>query len=68
LTDIAGDVKGKMINGWIHIALSGSSWKETGLNVETTNGGLDLLIPETYAAHIDSGTINGNFRSNIAAL
>lgn len=68
LTDVAGNVKGRTTNGGLHIELSGNTWKGSGLDVETTNGGVHLSIPETYAAHIETGTVNGGFRSDIAAL
>jgi hypothetical protein len=68
LTDVAGDVKGRTTNGGVNVALAGSSWKGSGLDVITTNGGVHLSMPETYAANIETGTTNGGFRSNIPAL
>lgn len=68
LTELAGNVKGRTTNGGVHINLSGNSWKGAGLDVETTNGGVHLSIPETYAARIETGTVNGGFKSDIAAL
>jgi DUF4097 and DUF4098 domain-containing protein YvlB len=68
LSDVAGDVKGKTTNGGLHIELTGNSWKGAGLDVETTNGGVHLSLPETYAAHIETGTVNGGYRSNINSL
>lgn len=68
LTELAGNVKGRTTNGGLHITLSGNSWKGSGLDVETTNGGVHLSIPETYAARIETGTVNGGFKSDIAAL
>ncbi|HXH69623.1 MAG TPA: DUF4097 family beta strand repeat-containing protein [Pyrinomonadaceae bacterium] len=68
LNDVAGDVKGKTANGGVSINLAGNSWKGGGLNVETTNGGVHLSIPETYAAHIETGTVNGGFNSEIGQL
>ncbi|MGI8813143.1 MAG: DUF4097 family beta strand repeat-containing protein [Pyrinomonadaceae bacterium] len=68
LSDIAGDVEGRTTNGGVNVALSGNSWKGTGLDVQTSNGGVRLEIPENYAANIETGTTNGGFRSNIAAL
>ncbi|MDQ6788153.1 MAG: hypothetical protein M3033_15215, partial [Acidobacteriota bacterium] len=38
------------------------------LDVQTTNGGVRLSLPETYAAHIETGTVNGGFKSDISAL
>lgn len=68
LNDVAGDVKGKTTNGGVSVALSGNSWKGNGLNVETTNGGVNLEIPETYAAHVETGTVNGGFKSDVSQL
>ncbi len=68
LKDVAGDVKGRTTNGGVNVALAGNGWKGSGLEVITTNGGVHLSMPETYAANIETGTTNGGFRSNIPAL
>ncbi len=68
LDDVAGDVKGRTANGGVHVELSGSSWKGSGLDVQTTNGGVHLSIPENFAARVETGTVNGGFKSDIAAL
>jgi len=68
LRDVAGDVKGRTTNGGVHVALSGSGWKGNGLNLQTTNGGVHLEISESYQARIETGTVNGGFKSDIAAL
>jgi hypothetical protein len=68
LNDVAGDVKGKTTNGGVNVSLFGNSWKGSGLDVQTSNGGVHLTLPETYAANIETGTVNGGFRSDIASL
>ncbi len=68
LSDVAGAVRGKTQNGGVHVELSGSGWKGSGLDLQTTNGGIHLSIPETYQARIETDTVNGGFRSDIAAL
>lgn len=68
LTDVAGDVKGRTTNGGVSINLSGNSWKGSGLDVETTNGGVHLSMPETYAARVETRTVNGGFKSDISQL
>lgn len=68
LRDVAGDVKGKTTNGGVSVELSGNSWKGNGLDVETKNGGVHLSMPETYAAHVETGTVNGGFKSEISQL
>ncbi len=37
---------------------------ERGLNVETTNGGVNLEMPENYAARLETRTVNGGFTSD----
>lgn len=68
LKNLAGEVRGKTRNGGLNIALSGNTWTGAGLDVETTNGGINLSLPENYAANLETGTVNGGFKSNIAAL
>lgn len=68
LSDVAGAVKGRTTNGGVNVMLSGNTWKGSGLDVTTSNGGVHLSMPETYAANIETGTVNGGFRSDIAAL
>lgn len=68
LSNLAGDVKGRTTNGGLHIELTGNTWKGSGLDVETTNGGVKLSMPQNYAASVETGTVNGGFKSDIAAL
>lgn len=68
LNDVAGSVKGRTTNGGLSVKLSGNSWKGSGLDVQTTNGGVNLSLSETYAARIETGTVNGGFKSDINAL
>jgi hypothetical protein len=59
LVNLAGDVKGRTSNGGIDVDLDGPSWRGEGLDVETSNGGVTLRIPEHYSAHLETGTVNG---------
>ena len=68
LSDLAGNVKGRTTNGGVSVTLAGNSWKGSGLDVETTNGGVHLVMPESYAARVETRTVNGGFRSDISAL
>jgi hypothetical protein len=68
LANLAGDVKGRTTNGGVHILLSGGSWRGSGLDVTTSNGGVHIEMPENYAAHVEMGTVNGGFHSDIPAL
>jgi DUF4097 and DUF4098 domain-containing protein YvlB len=61
LRRLAGDVKGRTTNGGLTIDLIGGGWEGEGIDVTTTNGGVTLLIPEGYSAHLQTGTVNGGF-------
>jgi len=68
LSEVSGSVRGRTTNGGVNVSLSGGSWKGSGLDVQTSNGGVHLSIPENYAANVEAGTVNGGFSSDIAAL
>lgn len=59
LTKLAGDVSGSTTNGGLEVVLAGRKWEGAGLDVRTTNGEVDLAIPEGYAAHLVASTVNG---------
>jgi hypothetical protein len=65
LTDLAGDVRGETHNGGLNVALGGSQWEGAGLDVETTNGGVTLMIPDGYNADLTTRTVNGGFRTEL---
>ena len=68
LENVAGTVKGLTTNGGVRVTLSGSTWKGSGLDVQTTNGGVNLILPANYAANIETGTVNGGMKSDLPAL
>lgn len=68
LKDIGGNVTGRTTNGGLHVTLAGGSWRGNGLDVETTNGGVHLNLPQSYAARVETGTVNGGFHSDFAQL
>ena len=59
LTGLSGDVRGRTSNGGVDVDLSGATWTGEGLDVETSNGGVRVKIPEQYSAHLETGTVNG---------
>lgn len=68
LSNVSGSVKGRTTNGGVNVTLAGNSWKGSGLDVQTTNGGVNLTLPATYAANIETGTVNGGYKSDIPSL
>jgi len=63
LRRVGGAVEGSTTNGGVSVELTGPSWQGEMLNVETTNGGVNLLMPEGYSAHFETSTVNGNVAS-----
>jgi Putative adhesin len=64
LSDVAGSVRGRTRNGGLNVALAGQRWDGEGLDVETTNGGVTLAIPDGYNAELETRTVNGSFRTD----
>lgn len=60
LRRIGGNVKGGTTNGGLNVELSGERWDGEALDVNTTNGGVSISIPENYSAHLETGTVNGH--------
>jgi len=59
LDGVAGNVRGRTTNGGVEAELTGKKWDGTGLDLETTNGGVRLRIPEDYSARLETKTVNG---------
>lgn len=68
LEGVAGNVKGVTQNGGVKVKLSGSSWQGQGLDVETQNGGVKISMSKNYRANIETGTVNGGFKSDFSEL
>ena len=64
LTDLAGNVRGSTRNGGLTVALGGRGWDGDGIDVETTNGGVTLSVPDGYNANLEARTVNGGFRTD----
>jgi hypothetical protein len=62
LQDIGGRVNGETRNGGLNVMLSGNRWDGEGLDVETSNGGVTLAIPDGYNAELETRTVNGGLR------
>lgn len=70
LNRLGGSVSGETVNGGLNVELTGSNWDGEGLDVKTTNGGLNVTVPENYSAHLETGTVNGglNISPSIAEV
>lgn len=62
LTRLAGDVRVHTTNGGLKVKLDGDGWRGRGLDANTTNGGVELLVPRGYSAELVTGTVNGSLK------
>lgn len=65
LKNLAGNVKGMTKNGGVNVDLDGNRWDGAGLDVTTTNGGVNVRVPENYSARLETGTVNGGMKTEI---
>jgi DUF4097 and DUF4098 domain-containing protein YvlB len=62
LRGVSGDVRGETTNGPLNVTLDGDQWRGPGLDLRTTNGPVNLEIPDGYSAQLETGTVNGGMR------
>jgi DUF4097 and DUF4098 domain-containing protein YvlB len=62
LRRLAGDVHGSTTNGGLSIVLAGTRWDGQQMDVETTNGGVTLAVPDNYSARLETSTVNGHVK------
>jgi DUF4097 and DUF4098 domain-containing protein YvlB len=62
LQDVGGRVNGETRNGGLDVRLNGTRWDGEGLDVQTSNGGVTLSIPDGYNAELETRTVNGGLR------
>ena len=64
LAHLGGDVRGATKNGGLDVVLAGDVWEGEGLDVETTNGGVNVEVPKDYSARLLMSTVNGRVRAD----
>jgi DUF4097 and DUF4098 domain-containing protein YvlB len=64
LRRVGGYVHGRTTNGGVSIELDGDRWEGQGLDVTTTNGGVNLRVPRNYSAQLEAHTSNGRINAD----
>lgn len=64
LDDLGGDVRARTVNGGVNVRLTGDHWEGQRLEVEATNGGVRLQVPESYNARLQAETSNGGLQTD----
>jgi hypothetical protein len=57
--NVQGELRGGTTNGGVSLTLDGDRWVGDGVDLETTNGGVTIFVPERYNARLETGTVNG---------
>jgi len=68
LANVNGDVRGRTTNGGVDIELDGAMWQGEGLDVQTSNGGVRISVPEHYSARLEASTVNGGLNSDFPVV
>jgi hypothetical protein len=68
LSRMGGDVEGRTTNGGVNVDLDGATWQGAGLDVQTSNGGVHLAIPDGYSAHLETATVNGSVKIDFPVM
>lgn len=68
LANVNGDVRGRTTNGGVDIELDGATWQGEGLDVQTSNGGVRISVPEHYSARLEASTNNGGLNSDFPVM
>lgn len=59
LRRVGGTVHARVQNGPLNVVLDGDRWNGDGLDAESVNGPVSLVIPRTYSAQLEVGNVNG---------
>ncbi len=60
---VTGSIRGRTVNGSLHIQIVHMSQTDEVV-LQTTNGNIDLALPETIQADIDVSTVNGRISTD----
>jgi len=63
LRRVVGDIIAKTTNGPIQFEPLGEGWRGQQLELETTNGPVNVKVPATFQAHVQARTVNGPIQS-----
>jgi hypothetical protein len=65
LNRLAGNVRGKTKNGGVKVELAGTRWEGQEMRAETTNGGVNITMPQNYSAQFEASTVNGGVNLDV---
>ncbi len=64
MAQVAGDVSARAVNGGIKALLGGTAWQGDGLELHTTNGGIEIDLPAEFNAVLEAATTNGGIQTD----
>jgi len=65
LSNVGGDVDGETTNGSVQVTVVDTGNQGSGgLHLATTNGSVNLKLPENVSANVEASTVNGSIRTD----
>jgi hypothetical protein len=64
LEGVGGDVDARTTNGGMDVRLAGGRWSGDGLQLQTTNGSIELSVPADFAADLRASTVHGGIETD----
>jgi DUF4097 and DUF4098 domain-containing protein YvlB len=68
LKRVGGSVRGQTTNGGLNIELAGDHLEGQGMEVKTTNGGVNIVVPQNFSAQLEAETRNGGIHTDTPAI
>jgi DUF4097 and DUF4098 domain-containing protein YvlB len=68
LKRVGGSVHGQTTNGGLNIELAGDHLEGQGMDVKTTNGGVNVVVPQNFSAQLEAETRNGGIHTPTPAV
>lgn len=65
LDRVGGAIHGRSVNGRLSVALAEDSREDAGIDVETTNGAIEISLPTGRGGKLDAATRNGHLRIDL---
>lgn len=57
--EVGGTIRGQAVNGGVNVELTGSRFEGSGLDLRTTNGGVNVSLPSNFSAELEARAVNG---------
>jgi DUF4097 and DUF4098 domain-containing protein YvlB len=68
LRRVGGSVHGQTTNGGLNVELAGDHLEGQGMDLKTTNGGVNIVVPQNFSAQLEAETRNGGIHTDTQSV